>query len=590
MKKGVFQLPCYQLFLTLSFFLLIFGKAGLSQQVYELEVKVKGDSTIKKDYYPDRKTFRDSLAIRYELKDLLKRYWDQGFLGASVDSLFLHDSNTYKAFFKSGQKYQWLKLNPGNVNEKWLRKKGYSALPFQDQTLKNKAVSQLMQDVLEYAENHGFPFARVQLNDLILKGEKVEASLLIDKGPRITYGRLILAGNVEVSDQYLRRYLDIDSGKRYREKTIEKLKTRLDQLNFLNAAKQPEVQFQRDKAHLKLFVEKSPASRVNGILGVAPEGGPSNGLLLTGELALQLENPFGRAMSMNLNWQKIRQNSQELNFDYHYPFFLNLPIGAEASIDLRKFDTLFLNVGWELGVRYLISGNNYARIFYQNEQSNLINPGSFNGTLNTDQYANYDASFYGLGGQFEDLDYRLNPTKGWRLSLDASVGQKTLNNNPRLEDPLGDSLQEESVIYKVDMTSQYFLRFGDQSTLMAMVQGKHLVDDEILRNQLFQFGGFQDIRGFNEGAFLASSYVIGTLEFRFLTGKNDHISLFIDKAFYRQNLVTDKREDDPLGLGLGYIFETPAGLFSLNYAIGQQRNQSFRFRNGQINFGFTNLF
>ncbi len=588
--KGDFQLFWNTLFLTFTLFLLLLGKLGLSQEVYKLKINVNGDSAIKKDYYPKPRKFRDSLAIRYELRELLQQYWDQGFLKASVDSLSLSDSNNYQAFLKSGQKYRWLKLKAGNVNEKWLRKKGYSALPFQDQVLKDKAVSQLMQDILEYAENHGYPFATIQLKDLVLKEQKVKASLSIDKGPLITYGQVILAGDVDVSDQYLRRYLNVDSGKRYQEKNIQKLKTRLDQLNFLNAEKQPKIQFRRDQAHLKLFVEKIPASRVNGILGVAPEDGRSDGLLLTGEVALQLENPFGRAMSMNMNWQKIRKNSQELNIDYHYPFFLNLPIGAEASLDLRKFDTLFLNVGWELGVRYLISGNNFARIFYQNRQSNLINPGSFNRLSNRDQYANFDTRFYGIGGHFENLDYRLNPTKGWRLSLDASVGQKMLNTNKDLEDPLGDSLKQESVIYKLDLKSQYFLKFGDQSTLMAMVKGKHLVDDEILRNQLFQFGGFQDIRGFNEGAFLASSYAIGTLEFRFLTGKNDHLSLFVDKAFYQQNLVTDKREDDPVGVGLGYIFETKAGLFSLNYAIGRERSQSFRFRNGQINFGFTNLF
>ncbi len=560
------------------------------QNTFRLDLTVKGDSSVISKKIPKEKRFRDSVAIRFALRDLLQKYWHEGYLEASVDAFQKKDSLTYKALVKVGKKYRWVKLKSGNVNEGWLRKKGYSTNMFKGDPLRAEEISQLMEAILEYAENHGHPFAAIRLAELRFKNNALSASLKIDKGPRVTYGDLTIPGKVNVSKRYLRRYLKIDSGRLYNENDVKSLKDRIDQLAFLKTTAEPGVDFQRGKAHIKLYLKQSPASRVNGIVGVSPQTGGEDGLRLTGEVGLRLRNPFGQAMSIDLNWQKIRERSQELRLDYHYPFFLNFPIGAEASLDLIKFDTLYLNVGWELGVRYLFSGNNYGKVFYESSQSNLINPSGFKRANNLSQFANYDVQFYGIGANYQDLDYRLNPTKGYRINLNGSAGQKSLNPNPQLEDRKVDSLKSKKVLYKLTFLGQYFFKLGEQTTLMAKIEGKHLVDDKILRNQLFQFGGFQDLRGFDEGSISASSYGIGTLEFRLLTAKNDYFTLFFDQAFYQQKLVNETNYGRPYGFGLGYTFETGAGLFSLNYAIGQQSGQPLQFRNGQIHFGFINLF
>ena len=46
----------------------------------------------------------------------------------------------------------------------------------------------------------------------------------------------------------------------------------------------------------------------------------------------------------------------------------------------------------------------------------------------------------------------------------------------------------------------------------------------------------------------------------------------------------------PFGFGLGISFETKAGIFSLNYALGYQENELAPLRAAKIHFGFVNFF
>jgi hypothetical protein len=66
--------------------------------------------------------------------------------------------------------------------------------------------------------------------------------------------------------------------------------------------------------------------------------------------------------------------------------------------------------------------------------------------------------------------------------------------------------------------------------------------------------------------------------------------LFADLAYYESEILEEKTSDYPIGLGFGLNFATKAGIFSLNYALGKQENQSFNLRSAKIHFGFISRF
>ena len=54
--------------------------------------------------------------------------------------------------------------------------------------------------------------------------------------------------------------------------------------------------------------------------------------------------------------------------------------------------------------------------------------------------------------------------------------------------------------------------------------------------------------------------------------------------------MDQKLIDRPFGVGAGISFDTRAGIFSLNYAIGKQFNNPIDFKTAKIHFGFVSVF
>ena len=98
------------------------------------------------------------------------------------------------------------------------------------------------------------------------------------------------------------------------------------------------------------------------------------------------------------------------------------------------------------------------------------------------------------------------------------------------------------------------------------------------------------LRGFDEESIYASTYVIPTIEYRFLFEKNSNLFVFGEGAWYESNSVSGKFSDTPISVGAGINFETKAGIFNLSYAIGKQYSNGFDLRIGKIHAGLTALF
>jgi hemolysin activation/secretion protein len=112
----------------------------------------------------------------------------------------------------------------------------------------------------------------------------------------------------------------------------------------------------------------------------------------------------------------------------------------------------------------------------------------------------------------------------------------------------------------------------------------------LVLNEVFRIGGLNTLRGFNEESLFASSFVIGTLEWRYVFEKNAAAFLFFDAAYYERNINSGYFKDFPYGFGAGVNFETKAGIFNLAYALGSEQNNPIEIRNAKIHFGFVNFF
>jgi hemolysin activation/secretion protein len=139
------------------------------------------------------------------------------------------------------------------------------------------------------------------------------------------------------------------------------------------------------------------------------------------------------------------------------------------------------------------------------------------------------------------------------------------------------------------MTAKYF-KTGRQTTLKTALNGGWVQSPTLFRNELFQLGGFQLLRGFDDERFFASSYLVLTTEYRLLTGQNSFLYAFWDGARIWNRSQLANTAGWFWGTGFGVTFDTRAGLFNVAFAVGKEEELPVNLRQMKIHFGYLSFF
>lgn len=536
-----------------------------------------GDSVI------EQLSYRDSSELSEKLLDWQAESWDHGLLSASIDSLALSDSlSTAQVYL--GQKYSWgelmLEENIGILQNR--REFGFRSRP--GKTPFNRASFSLYRDrVLSKLEDNGFPFASAKYTDLIFRGDTLFAKLKIDKGPLVVIDSLILQSKTKINPVFLENYLEIKEGMPYSESLIRRIPKRIDEIPYLNVQKPTEVLFAREKANVYLYLKEQKASFANGVIGLQPDG-QSGEIVITGQLELKLLNALKRGELMHIKWRKMQNETQDIQLSANYPYIFKTTLGLGGDLKIYRRDSTFSSVQSRFELNYLLKGGNIVGVFVSGEQSNrLANFSSPLGTLGNTRTSNY-----GVQLDYRQLDYRFNPIKGYVIELMATVGSKRITDT--LQIIRENNVPQRSIQYEAELRLEKYFALGSRMTILSSVYGALKENPAILENEMYRIGGIARLRGFDEESILANRFFIGTLEWRYILGKNSRYFVFVDQAWYQQKGLNTEQEDSPLGFGTGISFETQAGIFSLSYALGQAFNNPILIRSAKIHFGFTSLF
>lgn len=526
----------------------------------------------------------------------------------SVDALHWGDS-LLRADFYLGPCYHFARLRNGNVEREVLGAAGLRAVLFSERERSYPQIEEAKERLLSYAENHGYPFATVYLDSIRVKDERVEAGLYWQKGPRVTFEELEVEGEVRITKGYLAHYLGLQAGRLYDERKLRAVRSRVQELPFLREARDLGVIFSEDKAQPYLFLEKQKASRFDFVLGLLPQpnvqpGDPRSGLLLTGTFDADLFNSFGWGERLTVQFEQLRPGTQELNLRFSYPYVVGLPVGADFQFELYKFDTTFIDIISTVGVQYLFEGGNYLKAFWRNTTSNLlsINEAQVRAARSLPEVLDVRNNTFGLEYNRQELDYRFNPRRGWRVLVNGAAGIKRIRRSSLLtglEDAedgfayasLYDSLVVSSAQYRLQGDVAAFLPLMRRSTFMLNARfGWILSEQPVYFNEQFRIGGNRLLRGFDEESVFATRYALLTLEYRLLLARNSYLFLFYDGA-YLEDVTTEKEVyDRPAGFGGGISFETKAGVFGLSLAFGRRLGNPIDWAAPKIHFGYVSLF
>jgi outer membrane translocation and assembly module TamA len=545
--------------------------------------------------------FTDSLAAVQAIRQQLQELHNSSFLEASVDRLQARDSTLF-AFLRLGPAYEWIRLENGNVPPQMLDASGFRGRLYRSRPFRMDKLRKLQENLLEYTENHGYPFAEVWLDSIRLRRGKLQAQLFLDRGPLILVKAVEVVGDANINQAYLENYLGIAKGQPFNNQKLLRVRNRIRELPFLELGSDPIVNFVGEKATIELPLSKKRASRFDFVLGVLPQNAAgrqtnNRSVLITGSFKGELQNQFGRGERIYASFEQLRPETQELELEFNYPYPLGLPFGIDFSFDLYKRDTSYLDLESDLGLQYLFEGGNYLKAFWNNRSSTLL-------TVDEDRLQsqerlpeNLDVSnaYFGLEYAMQQLDYRFNPRRGWRVFLRGGAGLKRIERNNRILElgygELYDTLTLRSFQYKLSTQLEGYLPLFRSSTLMGRLRGGAIFSEgSVFFNEQFRIGGNQILRGFDEESIFATRYGLATLEYRLLIGQNSYLYAFGDYAYVEDETAVQDVTDWPYGFGAGITFETSVGLFGVSLAYGKRLDNPIDFSAPKVHFGYVSLF
>ncbi len=348
----------------------------------------------------------------------------------------------------------------------------------------------------------------------------------------------------------------------------------------------PEVYFYKGKASLVLYLDAKKNNKFDGVVGLNPNEN-SSGLEVVGEVNIQLANVLRRAESISLNWEKIKENSQRFKARFDYPFLFGSRIGVGTKLNYFRQDTAFANLDFNLGLSYFIDNNQSFKLGWNSINSNSLVQSS---GIDLPVSNSFSANYLSIGYKSEQYDYPLNPTRGGGVNFTINSGFKNIDKNTELVNSNYQDLEENTRQFRIDVELVKFVPLFKKATAMIKFASGNIIGENIFLNELYQLGGLNSLRGFNQQSLFASNYYFLTWEYRYLFDRNSSVFIFAEGGFYESNKVELYENGFPIGAGFGVNFATKSGVFTLTYALGKQDDNPVLVRNGKIHFGFISLF
>ena len=559
---------------------------------------------VLKDDERSTKAFAPKASVHQVYSDALRTLHLNGYINA-----FINDTNsiadTLNVSFRLGEQMRWGTLTVAEADKHLLNKAGIEQnqnnKPFQFERYAAR-----LEKLLTYLEYNGYPFAEIRTDTIIRNNDTVSVKLTLDKKRFVTIDSIYIPPDARITRRYLYNYLQIAPGDPYSEALIRKIPTRIRELQFLELQRTPFVTFYADRAVLNLLVKNRNQNKFDFILGVAPTPTSSVGkrLLVTGDGRLNLLNALGKGERLDLRFEKLQARTTRIRTEASYPFIFNLPFGVDGGFNLFLNDTLYRNLEYNVGLLYLFSGTHTVKVYFGRFQSRLITVDTtlvkFSRRLPSTLDVNQDR--YGIAYNIDRTNFRLNPSAGFSFGVDAAVSQRRVQRNVRitsLRDPLNpeydfnalyDTLKQNNDQLLLQANAAFYQRLFSQLVLALQTRGGFMSGDALLVNELYRLGGFRSLRGFDEESIPSRWYGIGTVELRYLLGASSYANLFSDVGFVSRRDLEGFTEDVPVGIGAGMNFQTKAGIFSLNYAVGRTNEAGFDFRAAKIHFGYLTVF
>jgi outer membrane protein insertion porin family len=292
----------------------------------------------KDDQYSKQKLAAD-------IETLRSFYLDRGYLKFNVDSTQVSITPDKKDVYitiniTEGEPYAiediLLTGNFGDVPESDLRK----LITIEaGETFSRAKMAETTKKLSERLGEDGYAFANIntvpQVND---ETRKVTLNFMVDPGQRVYARRINFQGNIKTQDDVLRRELRQAEGAWVSTKDLDRSKTRLQRLEYLESvsAETPAVPGTNDQVDVNYTVVERPSGSLMFGIGY----GQDSGLLLNASVTQNNFLGTGNQMSLVLNKADYGEN---YSIFYNNPYFTPDGVSRGFRLYYRNIDASQIN-------------------------------------------------------------------------------------------------------------------------------------------------------------------------------------------------------------------------------------------------------
>ena len=518
------------------------------------------------------KKFKDFKSLQNETRYILQILQKIGCLESELESVEKHNDSVYTANYHVGPKYTHIKIfysNEDFIKKELLRysneiSESYFILPFKnlEYTLNNLNIEKT---------KNGNTFARVNLKNIKpFDSKTLTADINVSNGSKRTIDQILIKGYNQFPESFIKYHAGIKKGMTLDNSVLIRQNNELNSLGFVSTTKPPEILFKEDSTAVYFYLKKLKNNNFDGILGFS-SGEENQGLTLNGYINLELNNNLNYGEQFSLNYKSDGNEQQNFRVRLSVPYLFKTSLGIETELKIFKRDSTFLTSNQFAKINYQINTKSKAHIGYKSYQSNNLRKESSANLLVED----YKSKFLLTGYSFtKSQNNILFPIKSM-FQVNFEIGTKKISSTKETQ------LRAETLFY-------YIFNLNLKNSILLKNNSQLLSSNTYLTNELYQFGGINSIRGFNENSIDASLYSVLNTEYRYQFNNSIYVHSIIDIAYFENQNIALKEKLYSFGFGVG--LQTTSGIIKFGIANGNAENQDFNFSNTKIHVSITSKF
>ncbi|EJL66679.1 hemolysin activation/secretion protein [Flavobacterium sp. CF136] len=563
--------------LKLSFYIFIFFVSLVCRaQNFELKIigiNTKENQTIDSLNYTTKHPNIKSLIE--ESNNIIRKLQKRGFLETKLlENTKVNDSSySYKLSLGNRIKYTYIYIGRNNpFFDSSETKNDTIIIPYEEtENYINQKISE--------AEKQGFALTKIKLENIQRKNMIIYADLNFNSEKKRKVNSIIVNyTNSNHTDYFPKGHLKQLNkkyiNKTFNQETIQELYSDINNFEFVNQTKYPEILFTSDSTKIYTYLEKRKANTFDGYIGFSND--ENKKLNLNGYLDITLQNTLHAGERFSLYWKSDGNQQKNFNTKLEIPYIFKSSLGIKAQLNIFKQDSTFQNTKTAIDLGYYINYNTKLYLGYQSTESSDIQ------NTNNTSISDFKNSFI-----TSNFDYTKTDPVNFLLPRKANInfilgfGKRNTNNQPETASSSKQFYTNLNFSYNFELNEKNFININSQNYFLK--------SKNYIVNELFRFGGIYSIRGFLENSLQANLFSSILTEYRYVVSKNLYINSILDYGIYQDlTKTTNKDKIEKLtGIGAGVSLQTSNGILRINLTNNLSNDQNLKLYNSIINICYN---